>query len=95
MRMVRTAVGGATVALLVASLSCQQPAHNKQPVKFKSGQLTLVGSSTSPMDRVRFPPSFGITEARRLRVGLRARRPPDPARFLRGAPGSGKRIGVP
>ena len=55
MRMVRTAVVVATAALLVASLSGQQPTHNKQPVTFKSGGLTLVGVVYKPEGPGPFP----------------------------------------
>lgn len=56
MRMVRTAVAVATGTFLVAaSLTGQQPAHNKQSVKFKSGRLTLVGVVYKPDGPGPFP----------------------------------------
>jgi len=54
--MVRTGVVVATVALVVvAPPSGQQPAQNKQQVKFKSGQLTLVGVVYKPDGSGSFP----------------------------------------
>lgn len=55
MRMVRAAVAVATGTMLSASVTGQQPAHNKQSVKFKSGQLTLVGVVYRPDGRGPFP----------------------------------------
>src|SRR5262245_53788086 len=56
LRMVRTGVVVATVALVVvAPPSGQQPAQNKQQVKFKSGQLTLVGVVYKPDGSGSFP----------------------------------------
>jgi hypothetical protein len=48
MRIVRAAVALATGTLLAASLTGQQPAHNKPQVTFKSGQLTLAGVVYKP-----------------------------------------------
>ena len=55
MRIVRAAVALATGTLLAASLTGQQPAHNKQQVTFKSGQLTLAGVVYKPDGPGPFP----------------------------------------
>ena len=56
MRMVHTAVAVAAGTFLVAvSLTGQQPPHNKESVKFKSGQLTLVGVVYRPDGPGPFP----------------------------------------
>jgi dienelactone hydrolase len=55
MRIVRSAVTLAIGVVLSASLTGQQPAHNKQSVTFKSGQLTLVGVVYRPQGAGPFP----------------------------------------
>jgi carboxymethylenebutenolidase len=56
MRIVSTAIAVATgTFLVVAPLTGQQPGHNKQWVKFKSGQLTLVGVVYKPDGPGPFP----------------------------------------
>ena len=55
MRIVRPAVTVAIGMVLSASLAGQQPAHNKQSVTFKSGQLTLVGFVFKPDGAGPFP----------------------------------------
>src|ERR1700704_3863890 len=55
MRIVRAAFAVATAGVLSASLTAQRPAHNKQSVTFKSGQLTLVGVVYKPDGAGPFP----------------------------------------
>src|SRR6266850_1715742 len=55
MRITRAAVTLAAGTLLAASLTGQQSAHNKQPVTFKSGQLTLAGVVYKPDGPGPFP----------------------------------------
>ena len=55
MRIVRAAVALATGTLFAASLTGQQPAHNKQQITFKSGRLTLVGVVYKPDGPGPFP----------------------------------------
>jgi dienelactone hydrolase len=50
-----SAVALATSTVLAASVTGQQPALNKQPVTFKSGQLTLVGIVYKPDGPGPFP----------------------------------------
>ena len=55
MRIMRAAVTLATGTVLAASVTGQQSAHNRQPVTFTSGQLTLAGVVYKPDGPGPFP----------------------------------------